>query len=400
LPNVVQIQGYDRYFKGELLEDSDSLKSLVAKYSKSQDFKTQKTEVSREFADSEAAKTQSSKSWKKSGSLDPYEDGGFGEVNETSNESKNTQKSDQNLAFPGEYFKSILPVKVAIIDSGVVASTIPIRSNLIQSVNLTNSLNVFRWRDHGTAIASLFSGTEQKGMPFKSYAANGRLVSIKIAFSGDVLNEKNPIDSMLQLSVALDQAISAGAKVVNMSFSYVGEVPAEIRLLESALIARGAQLGVIFVSAAGNEAVSLDLNPAFPARYDLQNLIVVGNHGRDHLRSYFSNYGNSVDLTAYGESVPLNTVEAGLELFSGTSFSAPMVAAAIVQSMGICSELDWHERLVLLRKTSIPSNDNSSRFGRLQAQRFWEATERTSVRFRGRSNRLPQLTKQQLDPNQ
>ena len=67
-------------------------------------------------------------------------------------------------------------------------------------------------------------------------------------------------------------------------------------------------LGIIHVCAAGNEANDNDSNPAYPASYDLPNIISVAATDENDELAWFSNYGaTSVDLAAPGVNI-LSTV--------------------------------------------------------------------------------------------
>lgn len=124
------------------------------------------------------------------------------------------------------------------------------------------------------------------------------------------------------------RAIDEGASVINMSYGSQSPCFAEYTALQIA-IARG----VVPVAAAGNEFA--DGNPLeFPA--SLPHVLTVASVGADNSSSYFSSSSAAVDLSAPGEGI-LTAVPAGLEedlpldgyeKLSGTSFSAPMAAAA------------------------------------------------------------------------
>src|SRR6185503_18406059 len=92
--------------------------------------------------------------------------------------------------------------------------------------------------------------------------------------------------------------------------------------------------GIVPVAAAGNE-FDQGNPPEFPA--SLPHVLTVAAVGPDGKSSYFSNANTAVDLSAPGEQVMTAVPPAldgdgtkdGYELQSGTSFSAPMVAAAV-----------------------------------------------------------------------
>lgn len=89
--------------------------------------------------------------------------------------------------------------------------------------------------------------------------------------------------------------------------------------------------GLVVVASAGNSGVFV---PFFPAALD--TVIAVGAlAAEDDVRAYFSNYGAWVDAAAPGEDVPsafrLEDPFHGWARWSGTSMSAPKVAAAIAK---------------------------------------------------------------------
>jgi len=87
---------------------------------------------------------------------------------------------------------------------------------------------------------------------------------------------------------------------------------------------------VTVVASAGNSASNL---PTYPAGWttdpDVPNLISVGSMGTDGTRSCFSDYGDWVDWYAVGENVLVQHPTMGEVVWSGTSFAAPQIAAAL-----------------------------------------------------------------------
>jgi hypothetical protein len=92
---------------------------------------------------------------------------------------------------------------------------------------------------------------------------------------------------------------------------------------------------ILHVCSAGNDNWDDDVNPKFPAAYDLDNIISVAAIDRFDQYAPFSNYGaTSVDLAAEGSDALTTVQNNQYTLFDRTSAAAPMVtgAAALIWS--------------------------------------------------------------------
>lgn len=148
--------------------------------------------------------------------------------------------------------------------------------------------------------------------------------------------------------------LTAQPDIVNLSFGGTGRSP----MFES-LIDHYSQQGVVFVGAAGNEGSCVEQYPAA-----LPTVVGVAALGPDG-PAPFSNYGSWVDACAPGTDIvssffarfdgampPINGVDSDdfkdWATWSGTSFAAPVVVAALAREMitGQCTASDAVERLV------------------------------------------------------
>ncbi len=110
---------------------------------------------------------------------------------------------------------------------------------------------------------------------------------------------------------AVAYAVNKGARVINASF---GGGPYSQAMYDAINNARSNN--VLFVAAAGNDGTNNDTTPAYPASYDLDNIISVAATDQNDALASFSNRGvTSVDLAAPGVNI-YSTAPARFQAFS------------------------------------------------------------------------------------
>jgi hypothetical protein len=130
----------------------------------------------------------------------------------------------------------------------------------------------------------------------------------------------------LQYAIAFKQKNPTIPMIVSMSFGANGQNAFSQAFQD--LVNTGANLGIIFVAAAGNAGTELI---SYPCAYD--NVICVANTDRMDNRSNSSQHGSWVDISAPGTDIlstvaqDINSPNGTYAFYSGTSMSTPMVAS-------------------------------------------------------------------------
>jgi subtilisin family serine protease len=170
------------------------------------------------------------------------------------------------------------------------------------------------------------------------------------------LRVANPLTAAA-LVAAIDYAAAQGVRVVNLSQAVAGR-----DLVAAALAAMAAHPEMLFVKSAGNSNMKLGgfwcsvKSDNYLSANNLPNMLVVANADKDGKRFSDSNYGERfVDLAAPGASVPSCGTDGGVAIKSGTSMSAPLVAAVAAKCLVLNPGLSVTALRGILNDTCDPS---------------------------------------------
>ena len=108
----------------------------------------------------------------------------------------------------------------------------------------------------------------------------------------------------------------------------------------------------LYVFAAGNEAVKVN-DFYFPAAFKFSNTITVGALKTKNEISWFSNFGDKVDVYVRGSDVRSAVPNNGVNTFSGTSMATPFVANLAAKVKMLCPSLSAKELKEVLLNTSL-----------------------------------------------
>ena len=109
--------------------------------------------------------------------------------------------------------------------------------------------------------------------------------------------------------------------------------------LQDTIISVG-QSGILFVVAAGNDALDNDVDPGYPASFDLPNLISVAATDRVDALGSSSNFGAStITMGAPGVGILSTTLNNTYQVMNGTSMATPHVSGAAALLLAMNSNL-------------------------------------------------------------
>jgi len=213
-------------------------------------------------------------------------------------------------------------VNVAIIDTGLAYhEDLSSATAWIDYVNEQSSQ--YDDHEHGTFCAGIIAG-QDNSLGYVGVAPNCNLYIAKVLDSDNM----GYLDDMIS---GIDWAISQDVDIINFSVSLYDDSTSEDKQLLIDACRRAYNAGIVVVSCSGNGTLSetgwdfvANSTLSCPA-YDY-SCVAVGSVNYSEDRSYFSNYGDGLDLIAPGEDVISTTTQSfKYAIWSGTSFATAYV---------------------------------------------------------------------------
>ncbi|MFO0844920.1 MAG: S8 family peptidase [Gemmataceae bacterium] len=221
-----------------------------------------------------------------------------------------------------------------------------------------NNNNPFDDYGHGTHVAGTLGAVGNNGVGVAGVAWQAQLVAVKFLNSSGAGSIGWFIDG-------LEWALAKGIKISNNSWNDSGYT----QILYDAVRNARAK-GHIFVAAAGNQNRDADLNPAYPAGFNLDNIVSVAATDRNDNKASFSNYGKtSVDIAAPGVDVLSTNPNKAYGNRSGTSMATPQVTGVLALVWALRPEWTYQQVInwVLSTADRVPGLAGKLASGRLNA---------------------------------
>lgn len=182
-----------------------------------------------------------------------------------------------------------------------------------------NEVFVSDGSNHGTSLMFLLNGIAP-GYCNLLYNTECSILPIKILSNDEGARMADLID-------AIKYAEDMGARVCNLSITTSEK---NRKLYETMK-----HSNLLFVVSAGNGGKRLDnSNTAFPAMYDLDNILTVGATDASNKLSRFSNYSTKyVDVLTCGENILSKNSYNEWEYYSGTTYATVRVSALAMKGI-------------------------------------------------------------------
>ena len=286
-------------------------------------------------------------------------------MNDGTLDSKHEKGADVNVQPVWENYTTGNPdVIVAVVDGGIDAQHEDLKANYLKGKSFCYDQNKVVPHDHGTHVAGTIAAVNNNGIGVAGLAggdAANKISGVKL-LSCQIF-APNPDDPANDFggdgAAAIKWGADNGAVISQNSWGYVYET--EEAAADAGTIKKGSALADAidyFIANAGMDASGNQVGPmaggivifaagnsgwAHDPIGKYEPVLAVGAIAPDFTRTYYSNYGDWVDIAAPGGSVDysqgeiLSTVPGGYGYMQGTSMACPHVsgvAALIISHHG------------------------------------------------------------------
>lgn len=225
---------------------------------------------------------------------------------------------------------------------------------------------------HGTHVSGVIAAVQNNGIGISGLSPKVRIMPIKVLDSRNRAEDQADLAEAIRYVTSLRQS-GVEVPVINASLSTATENSLVRRAIDDAK-----QADILFVTTAGNPDFIIgprNLDEVqrgfYPARYDLENVIVVASHNQKGDFDGASHFGRqTVDIAAPGVDIVSTEPDAIYQSRNGTSFAAPFVSATAALLWSLNPDADVESVVDALLKSAVRENQLATRVvsgGRLNA---------------------------------
>ena len=269
---------------------------------------------------------------------------------------------------------SLPSVRVAIIDTGIDTTHPDLAGQIIETIDIFAEDVMNDRQGHGTHTAGIIAAKPNAQMRTRGICVICQIIAIK------AINDDG-YGSDVTVAQGIDDAINAGASVINLSIGSSSDAPVIKAAIERALAA-----DIIVVAAAGNSNNN-QVEAVFPAAYP--GVLAVSAIDRSNQIAPFAQNTPDIDIVAPGvEIVSTSPFGAGYSMEQGTSTAAPQVTATVALVRALRPDLSAQQiqELILTHAIDLgdPGYDVVYGHGLLRIDTVLEAATQTTVTQRGK----------------
>lgn len=212
-------------------------------------------------------------------------------------------------------------VLVAVLDSGVDATHPDLRDTVRIGPDFNAGPAGVDLNGHGTNVAGIIAAAPGNGIGLEGAAPGATVLSLRVL---DAQGQGNT----LQAARAIDAAVAAGARVINISLSPGAQLAQTMDATDPVVPAmrRAVAAGVVIVAAAGNFTLPVCAQPLI-----VTGILCVGAVDREARLTDYTDFGLRVDVVAPGgdDLDPIISTAPGdrYGAMAGTSQAAPQASA-------------------------------------------------------------------------